>query len=408
MRSLLSYFSVFIIFLLTSCQSNSVNGGEDELDEPSCNVNGFSAVGDYIATWQICEMDEEEEFYSYNRVTLLTLDESIQVQVSNAEYNSYSPLIWTSGNNLNIVYGKNTSDTQGAQFFVNQIIFKTYTLDGEFVSEETLMEVEPGRYGTFQMPFRKIERGPSSTVVYWADNEVESVARTANLFEIEYGEVTGNQYLTGVHERSVNTPYAINKDDYYMFAFMSGLTPEEMRERDLDSDQNSIFIAKSDKNFQVLGEEQIINVAGESDWGTSPSVAQFDEKYAVVFRSANQPTPNLGRLNLRIYDPESEEVIHSEVWDRFTYLNHQTLTDAAGNLMIFYMESDHGFAANEYNLRVKIIEQESLEAEDRFIMAAYNPNFEIERLDQDLIRLYYGEASGRIVAGEFNLNSFAN
>jgi len=406
MRCLLHYYCLFIIILLTSCQSNSVNGGEDELDDLSCNVNSFSVAGDYIAAWEICNMDENEEFDWHNRVTLTALDESFQVQVSDAEYNSYSPLIWTSGNNLNIVYAKNTSDTQGSQIFANQIILKTYTLDGEIVSEETLMEVEPERFGTFQMPFRKIAQGPNSTTVYWSDNEVDGVARAANLFKIDNGEVAGNRYLTGV--RSVNTPHAVRGDDYYMFAFMSLLTHDEIQERDLNTDQNSIFVVKSDEHFQSLGEEKIVNVGGGSDWGVLPTLAQLDQKYAVVFLSANQPSNVLDRLNLRIYDPEAEEVTHSEVWDRFTYLNHETLTNAAGNLMIFYMESDGGFASGEYNLRVKTIKSGTYDIDDRLIRTVKNPNFQIERLDQDRIRLYYGEASDRIVSGEYSLNSFGN
>jgi len=268
------------------------------------------------------------------------------------------------------------------------------------------MEVERGSFGTFQMPIRKIKHGPNSTVVYWSDNEVEGVARAANLFEVENGEVAGNRYLTGV--RSVNSPHAILEGDHYIFAFMSVLTPVEMQDRDLDADQNSIFIVKTDQNFQAQGEEQIINVGGGSDRGVLPLVAPFDDKYAVVFRSANQSSPNLERLNLRIYDPEDEEVTHSKVWERFTYLNHQILTDAAGNLMIFYTESDHGFAAGEYNLRVKTIKKENLEVEDRNVMTVFNRNFQIERLDQDRIRLFYGEASDRIVSGEYSLSSIGN
>jgi hypothetical protein len=393
-----------VIFLFfTACESNMT--GEDEVDDLSCNVNSFSAVGDYIASWEICEMDDDD-FDLHNRVILSTLNESIQVQVSDDEYDSYSPIIWTSGNNLKIVYGKSTSGTQGSQFFINQIILKTYTLDGEFVSEETLMEVEPGRYGTFQIPFRMIERGPNSTLVYWADNEAEGVARAANIFEIENGKVSGNRYLTGV--RSVNTPHAIMDGEYYIFAFMSTLTPGEIQERELNTDQNSIFIVKSDKHFQSIGEEKVVNVGGGSDWGVSPTVENFDEKYAVVFRSANQPSNTLDRLNLRIYDPEAEKVTHSAVWDSYTYLNHQILTDSEGNLMIFYIESDDGIASDEYNLRIKTIKSGTYDIDDQLIRAVKNPNFQIERLDQNRIRLYYGEASDRIVSAEYSLNSIGS
>lgn len=393
---------LILILTFTACESNI--GEEDELDDLSCTVNDFSAAGDYIAAWEICEMGEEFDWH--NRVTLSTLDESIQVQVSDAEYNSYSPLIWTSGNNINIVYAKNTSDTQGTLIFANKIILKTYTLAGEFVSEEILMEVEPGRFGTFQLPIRNIEQGPNSTIVYWSDHEVEGVARAANMFEIQNGEVVGNRYLTGV--RSINTPHAIMEDDYYMFAFMSLLTPVEIQERDLDTDQNSIFIVKSDEQFQSIGEEKIVNIGGGSDWGVLPTIAQLDQKYAVVFRSANQPSNALDRLNLRIYDPEAEDITYSKVWDSFTYLNHQSLTDAAGNLMIFYMESESGFASGEYNLRVKTVKSGSFDTDDHLIRTVYNPNFQIERLDQDRIRLYYGEKSDRIVAGEYRLNSIGS
>jgi len=125
MRCLLHYYCLFIIILLTSCQSNSVNGREDEFDELSCTVNDFSTAGEFLALWEICVMEEESDWY--NRVTLTTLDESIQVQVSDAEYNSFSPLIWTSGNNLNVVYAKNTSDIQGTLIYANQIKLKRYT-----------------------------------------------------------------------------------------------------------------------------------------------------------------------------------------------------------------------------------------------------------------------------------------
>src|SRR5690625_5491945 len=106
------------------------------------------------------------------------------------------------------------------------------------------------------MPFGKVERTPNSTLVYWSDNEVESVSRTAHLFEIENGKVTASQYLTGT--RAMSTPHAIQDTDRYIFTFMASLSPHEIEEDGLETVRNSIFLFVIDTNIKLIN-EYIVN-----------------------------------------------------------------------------------------------------------------------------------------------------
>ena len=404
------YISIFAIFIFSglmfaACDVSKINGEETEDLYLSCSVQSIDAVEGYMATWENCSREDATE--RLHRVMLLMPDGETQVKVSDADYNGHSPVIWASGEHLMVMYAENRSadyPEKVSPALADRIELKKFTLDGELVSEETLMEVEPGTFGTFQLPFGKVERGPNSTLVYWADNKVEGVVRAAHLVEIENGEVFGRQYLDGI--RSVNTPHAILIEDRYLFAFMSILTLEEEEELGVENDTNSIFLVETDAQFQPLGEETIINVGGDSDLGYWPSVAPLGDKYGVLFLSNEEQSPNRDRLNIRVYDPEAGEVIHSETADQYTYINYQGVTDAAGNLAVFYTESDGGFASGEYNLRVTTMDKNSFQTEDRFVMSVSNPNFYIERLSGNDIRLYYGAAGDRgITATELNLDS---
>lgn len=404
------YLSVFALFifsglLFSNCNS-SVNDGGKEVEDLSCIVEGANAVDGYISAWERCTRNAAEDLH---RITLRSLDGDVQVQVSDTLYSAYSPLIWENAGHLMVMYAENRDmDSQQIVHHAHRIEMKTYTLGGELVSGETLMEARPGTFGTFQMPFGKVERTPNSTLVYWSDNEVESVSRTAHLFEIENGKVTASQYLTGT--RAMSTPHAIQDTDRYIFTFMASLSPHEIEEDGVETDRNSIFLVETDAQFQPLSEEIVINMGGDSDWGVRPAVSKLGDNYAVVFLSNNSPSASLARLNIRIYDPETKSVIHSETDDHYTYLTHQIVSDAEGNLLVFYTEADMGYSAGAYNLRVKTMEQGSLQTNDQFVMSLTNPNFFIEKLEGNLVRLYHGGTSSGepVSARQLNLASLGN
>lgn len=402
-------FTLFLFtgLLFTACDASKINGeetDEQETEDLLCNVQSIDAVEGYMVAWENCSQEHSTE--RLHRVMLQMPDGETQVQVSDANYNGFSPVIWSTGGQLMVMYAENRSlnyPEKVTPALADRIELKTFTLDGELVSEETLMEVEPGTLGTFQLPFGKVERGPNSVVAYWADNKVEGVVRAAHLVEIENGEVFGRQYLEGV--RSVNTPHAILDEGRYLFAFMSILTLEEEEELGVKDDSNSIFLVETDEQFQPRGEEAIINVGGESDLGHRPSVAPLGGKYGVMFLSNEEPSPNMSRLNIRVYDSEAREVIHSETAEQYTYINYQGVSDATGNLAVFYTESDGGFASGDYNLRVTTMDKDTFHTEDRFVMNVSNPNFFIEQLSGNDIRLYYGTASDGITATELSLDT---
>ncbi|MCH8549595.1 MAG: hypothetical protein LAT80_12030 [Balneolaceae bacterium] len=409
-KSLYPVLSLIIIILMSVACDTSVTDGleeddENEIEDLSCIVNGFSAVDNYIALWENCE--DEAQTDRLHRITLQTPDGEIRVQVSDTSYSSYAPAIWREGDQLMIAYAENQAeDNQNIVHYTNRIVLKSFTMAGSPVSETTLMEVEPGGFGTFQLPVRVIERGDQSFVVYWADNEVEEVTRAIHLFDIESGEDVVNLYLTGI--RSANTPYAALNGDKFVFAFMSILSLEEEAEQGVDADENSIFIVETDQNFQPIGDEQLIHIGGDSDLGFEPSVTPVGDNFGVVFMSNETVGFQNDRLNIRLFDPEEGEVIYSEVSDQFSYLNHQTIADDNGYLYVFYIESDSGYSATEFNLRVTVLNSETLEADDQSVMTVSNPNFELERLNQNEVRLYYGESSDRIVSTELSLDSFGN
>lgn len=400
--------SIPMLFLFTSllfvaCDSSISGDDPAENEELSCTVNGLSAIEGYIATWENCGQEYATE--RLHRVMLQMPDGETQVQVSDANYNGFSPVIWSTGEQLMVMYAENRSldyPEKVSPSLADRIELKIFTLDGELVSEETLMEVEPGTLGTFQLPFGKVERGPNSVVAYWADNAVEGVVRAAHLVETENGGVFGRQYLEGV--RSMNTPHAIMDEGRYLFAFVSILTMEELEVQNVKDDSNSIFLVETNTQFQPLGEETIINIGGDSDLGYRPSVAPLGEKYGIMFLSNEETSPDLGRLNIRVYDSEAGEVIHSETAEQYTYINYQGVTDAAGNLAVFYTESDDGFASGDYNLRVTTMDKDTFHTEDRFVMSLTNPNFYIERLSGNDIRLYHGGTSREpVIATELSL-----
>lgn len=407
------YLSILILYItsgliFTACESG-VNADPEErtgIEDLPCTVQSSYAVNGYIAAWERCTSNAAEDLH---RITLRSLDSDVQVQVSDTLYSAFSPLIWENAGHLMVMYAENKDmDAQQTVPHAHRIEMKTYTFGGDLVSGETLMDMEPGTFGTFQMPFGKVERTPNSTLVYWSDNEVENVSRTAHLFEIENGEVTASQYLTGT--RAMSTPHDIQDTDRYIFTFISSLSPHEIEKDGVETDRNSIFLVETDAQFQPLSEEIVINIGGDSDWGVRPAVTKLGDNYAVVFLSNNSPSATLARLNIRVYDPETKSVIHSETDDQYNYLTHQIVSDAGGNLAVFYIEADMGYSAGAYNLRVKTMEQGSLQTNDQFVMSLTNPNFFIEKLEGNQIRLYHGGTSSGdpISARQLNLASLGN
>src|SRR5690625_2945618 len=176
------YVSVFALFifsglLFSNCDS-SVNDGGNEVEDHSCLVEGVNAVDCYISAWERCTRNAAEDLH---RITLRSLDGDVQVQVSDTLYSAYSPLIWENAGHLMVMYAENRDmDSQQIVHHAHRIEMKTYTLGGELVSGETLMEARPGTCGTVEMPFGKEERPRNSTRVEWSDNEGESVASRGN------------------------------------------------------------------------------------------------------------------------------------------------------------------------------------------------------------------------------------